>query len=281
MGAGPDPRLVHDSPRPEQLAAVMPESQPNEDRRQHARDLLGQLSVLTDDDPAREKIREELVILQMPLVRHLATRFRDRGEPLDDLIQVGTIGLINAIDRFDTSRDVEFSTFATPTILGEIKRHFRDRGWAIRVPRRLQEMRKSISTATETLTQSLGREPTVEDLAEHLGLGVEDILEGLESGLAYSTVPLDPLIDPDDESFGLAARLGSADPELAHVEERAVLAPHLAQLPERERLILKYRFVDGLTQMEIAESVGISQMHVSRVLTRTLAQLRNQLVANG
>lgn len=245
--------------------------------RAEARELLARLSETPAGDPAREVIRNELVVLQMPLVHHLAGRFRDRGEPLDDLVQVATIGLINAIDRFDVSRDVEFSTFATPTILGEIKRHFRDRGWAIRVPRRLQEMRQSIRVATESLTQELGREPTIEDLADHLGVGTEDVLEGMESGMAYSTIPLDPLIEPDDDSIGLAAQLGANDPGLHLVEERATLAPALARLPERERTILKYRFVDGLTQTQIAEKVGLSQMHVSRVLTRTLAQLRRHL----
>jgi len=244
------------------------------------RDLLRELSSIkgtAENDVRREEIREQLVLLQMPLVHHLAGRFRDRGEPLDDLVQVATIGLINSIDRFDVERGVEFSTFATPTILGEIKRHFRDRGWAIRVPRRLQEMRQSLNVATESLTHSLGRTPTVEELAEHLGLGVEDVLEGMESSQAYSTVPLDPLAPPDSDSVGLAARLGAADPEMNLVEQRAMLAPALAELPERERSILRYRFVDGLTQTEIADQIGISQMHVSRLLTRTLAQLRRHL----
>jgi len=248
-----------------------------EERRHRVRGLLEQLATMDEQDPRRDGVRDELVVLQLPLVHHLAGRFRDRGESMDDLVQVGTIGLINSIDRFDVTREVEFSTFATPTILGEIKRHFRDRGWSIRVPRRLQELRKTILTETEQLTHALGREPTVEDLALSMGLGVEDVLEGMESGLAYSTVSLDPLIEPDDDSTGLAARIGAADPNMALVEERAVLAPALAQLPERERIILKHRFADGLTQTEIAERVGISQMHVSRVIARTLSRLRHQL----
>lgn len=256
----------------------MPDPSSVEAHRERVRELLGTLSTLTQDDPEREHVREELVVLQMPLVQHLAGRFRDRGEPLEDLVQVATIGLLNSIDRFDVERGVEFSTFATPTILGEIKRHFRDRGWAIRVPRRLQEMRQSLTQATEALTHELGRTPNVEELAERLGLGVEDVLEGMESGQAYSTVPLDPLIEPGDDSVGLAARLGALDPDMGLVENRAVLAPVLAELPERERAILRYRFVDGLTQTEIADKLGISQMHVSRILTRTLAQLQRRLV---
>ncbi|HVQ87874.1 MAG TPA: SigB/SigF/SigG family RNA polymerase sigma factor [Actinomycetes bacterium] len=249
------------------------------DQREEVRELLTSLASPDTPEIERAVIRDRLVLLQMPLVHHLAGRFRDRGEPIEDLVQVATIGLINSVDRFEMDRGVEFSTFATPTILGEIKRHFRDRGWAIRVPRRLQEMRQSLSQATEALTHELGRAPSVAEIAERLGLGAEDVLEGMESAQAYSTVPLDPLVELGDDTMGLAARLGSMDPEMGLVEDRAVLAPILAELPDRERAILRYRFVDGLTQTEIAERIGISQMHVSRTLTRTLAQLRRRLVA--
>jgi RNA polymerase sigma-B factor len=252
-------------------------SETTERRRQRVRELLERLAALPHGDPTRDAVREQLVAEQLPLVHHLAGRFRDRGESMDDLVQVGSIGLLNAIDRFDLSREVEFSTFATPTILGEIKRHFRDRGWAIRVPRRLQELRKTILTESEELTHALGRDPTAQEVADKLGLGLEDILEAMESGLAYSTVSIDPLVEPSDDSLGLAARIGAADPNMALVEERAVLAPALAQLPERDRAILTFRFAEGLTQTQIADRVGISQMHVSRIITRTLAQLRAQL----
>src|SRR5206468_1930249 len=159
--------------------------------RAYARGLFGQLAKLDDADPQHQRVRDELVEMHLPLVEYLARRFRDRGEPLDDLIQVATIGLIKSVDRFDSDRGVEFSTYATPTIVGELKRHFRDRGWAIRVPRRLQELRLSLATVTGDLTQELGRAPTIGELSGKLGVREEEVLEGLESANAYSTLSLD------------------------------------------------------------------------------------------
>ncbi len=228
-------------------------------------------------DPQRADARAQLVELHLPLVEHLARRFRDRGEPLDDLVQVGTIGLIKAVDRFDVERGVEFSTYATPTIIGEIKRHFRDKGWSVRVPRRLQEMRQNISVATQELGQQLGRSPTVAELAGRLGCSEEDVLEGLESANAYSTVSLDSGPEGDDAPSMLDV-LGSEDDALDGVEYRESLRPLLAALPPRERTILVLRFFRGMTQSQIAAQVGISQMHVSRLLARTLAQLREGLL---
>jgi RNA polymerase sigma-B factor len=236
------------------------------------------LASLAEGSAERAELRDALVELHLPLVEHLARRFRNRGEPLDDLIQVATIGLIKSVDRFDPERGVEFSTYATPTIVGEIKRHFRDKGWAVRVPRRLQELRLSLTAATADLSQRQGRAPTVHELAEHLGLSDEDVLEGLESANAYSTLSLDAPDQGDDDAPAVADSLGSEDEGLDGVEYRESLKPLLAQLPPREKKILLLRFFGNMTQSQIAEQVGISQMHVSRLLARTLAQLREGLL---
>jgi RNA polymerase sigma-B factor len=228
-------------------------------------------------DAARTSARDSLVHLHLPLVEHCARRFRNRGEPLEDLVQVGTIGLIKSIDRFDSDRGVEFSTYATPTIIGEIKRHFRDKGWAIRVPRRLQELRMQIGSATAELTQSLGRSPTPRELAEAIGCTVEEIVEGIESSNAYSTLSLDASDDGED---GAATRLdafGVDDEGLEHVEIRESIKPLLDRLEPREKKILLLRFFKNMTQSQIAEEIGVSQMHVSRLLNRTLEQLRTSL----
>ncbi|GAA5010072.1 hypothetical protein GCM10025734_53660 [Kitasatospora paranensis] len=245
--------------------------------REAARALFVRLSQLPEGSTERVEIRNQLVRMHIPLVEHLARRFRNRGEPLDDLTQVATIGLIKSVDRFDHERGVEFSTYATPTIVGEIKRHFRDKGWAVRVPRRLQELRLSLTTATSELSQRHGRSPTVHELAEHLGISEEDVLEGLESANAYSTLSLD-VPDSDDESPAVADTLGATDEALEGVEYRESLKPLLAQLPPREQKILVLRFFRNMTQSQIAAEVGISQMHVSRLLARTLAQLREKLL---
>jgi len=245
--------------------------------REAARALFVQLAALEKDSPERVELRNQLVRMHIPLVEHLARRFRNRGEPLDDLTQVATIGLIKSVDRFDVDRGVEFSTYATPTIVGEIKRHFRDKGWAVRVPRRLQELRLSLTTATGELSQQHGRSPTVHELAERLGITEEEVLEGLESANAYSTLSLD-VPDTDDESPAVADTLGAEDDALEGVEYRESLKPLLAQLPQREQRILVLRFFRNMTQSQIASEVGISQMHVSRLLARTLAQLRDKLL---
>ncbi len=245
-------------------------------QRVRERELISVLASTSTEEPAHARARDELVTMHLPLVQFLARRFRDRGEPLDDLIQVGTIGLIKAVDRFDPDRGVELSTYATPTIVGEIKRHFRDKGWAIRVPRRLQELRMSIGQATAELSQSSGRAPTVSELATHLGITEDEVIEGLEGALAYSTTSLDSPVGGghDDDAPVLADTLGSDVDDFAAVEYRESLRPLLAALPPREKRILVLRFFHGMTQSQIAEEIGISQMHVSRLLSRTLAQLR-------
>lgn len=245
--------------------------------RSGARAMFIELRELTDGSPEYADLRNKLVRMHLPLVEHLARRFRNRGEPLDDLTQVATIGLIKSVDRFDPERGVEFSTYATPTVVGEIKRHFRDKGWAVRVPRRLQELRLALTTATAELSQLHGRSPTVHELAEKLGISEEEVLEGLESANAYSTLSLD-VPDTDDESPAVADTLGAEDEALEGVEYRESLKPLLEDLPPREKRILLLRFFGNMTQSQIAQEVGISQMHVSRLLARTLAQLREKLL---
>lgn len=245
--------------------------------RSGARALFVELRGLPEGSPEKAELRNRLVRMHLPLVEHLARRFRNRGEPLDDLTQVATIGLIKSVDRFDPERGVEFSTYATPTVVGEIKRHFRDKGWAVRVPRRLQELRLSLTTATAELSQQHGRSPTVHELAERLGISEEEVLEGLESANAYSTLSLD-VPDTDDESPAVADTLGAEDEALEGVEYRESLKPLLEDLPPREKRILLLRFFGNMTQSQIAQEVGISQMHVSRLLARTLASLREKLL---
>jgi len=225
----------------------------------------------------RARARDDLVRLHLPLVEHCARRFRNRGEPFEDLVQVGTIGLIKSIDRFETERGVEFSTYATPTIIGEIKRHFRDKGWTIRVPRRLQELRMQISTATTALTQELSRAPTPTELAGRIGCPVEDVIEGIESSNAYTTLSLDAGDSSDGGAFTMLDTMGVDDAGLEHVELRESIRPLLERLPPREKNILMLRFFRNMTQSQIAAEVGVSQMHVSRLLARTLDHLREAL----
>ena len=228
-------------------------------------------------DEDRRQAREDLVRLHLPLVEHLTRRFLNRGEPYDDLVQVGTIGLIKAIDRFDSDRGVEFSTYATPTIVGEIKRHFRDKGWAIRVPRRLQELRAAISSASAELTQEIGRSPTVAEIARKIGVTEEEVIEGLESANAYATLSLDAGDSSEDGTLSMLSSMGEDDEALEHVENRESIKPLLEELDPREKHILTLRFFRGMTQSQIAAEIGVSQMHVSRLLTRTLNHLRDRL----
>ena len=259
--------------------AARPRDHSTPDRTQ-ARELFERLAALPADSPERAKIRSTLVELHLPLVEYLARRFRNRGEWLDDLTQVATIGLIKSIDRFDLERGVEFSTYATPTIVGEIKRHFRDKGWAVRVPRRLQELKLSLTKAIGDLAQREGRAPTVSELAAHLQMSEEEVLEGLESANAYSTVSLDAPDSGDEDAPAVADSLGMIDDALEGVEYRESLKPLLERLPPREKRILLLRFFGNMTQSQIAAELGISQMHVSRLLARTLAQLREGLTTD-
>ena len=220
--------------------------------------------------------REELVQRHLPLVRSLARRYAGRGEPLDDIEQVGAIGLIKAIDRFELDREVSLATYATPNVVGEIKRHFRDKGWAIRVPRALQELNAKMSATIDRLTSKLGRSPSIAEIAESLDATPEEVLEAIEVGSAYTTLSLSGGPGGDDEADPLEA-IGEEDEEFERTEDRAALAPALAHLPQRERDILRMRFEDGLPQTHIAERVGLSQMHVSRLIRKSLAAIRDEL----
>ena len=247
-------------------------------------------SVLDDDRPLDERfveyqrtgdrrLRDELVESHLPLARFLARRFDHRGESADDLLQVALLGLLKAVDRFEPERGLQFSTFATPTILGELKRHFRDKGWAVRVPRRMQELHLQLANAVATLTQEWGRSPTPADVAVRLGVSEEDVLEAMEAGGLYRLTSLDgSAAGDDDDGTDLTSMIGDDDPEFERVEQRSQLYGLLGTLPERERAIVYLRFFDGLTQSEIATRVGISQMHVSRLLARSVEHLRSQVL---
>ncbi|MEY2773039.1 MAG: hypothetical protein RJB51_460, partial [Actinomycetota bacterium] len=246
------------------------------DLRSADREMFEQLAALEAGTSEHEALRAALIERHLPLVTFMARKFADRGEPLDDLIQVGTIGLIKAIDRFEISKGFEFSTFATPTIVGEIKRHFRDKTWAVRVPRRLQELGASVTKATTELTQKLDRSPTPKEIAKHLGITVDDVAEALESNAAYSTVSLDVT---SETSTSIGETFGALDEALEGVEYRESLKPLLSQLDDREKRILQMRFFDNLSQSQIATELGISQMHVSRILNKVLTHLREGLIS--
>jgi RNA polymerase sigma-B factor len=224
------------------------------------------------------KAREQLIEQYMSLVRSLARRYSYRGEQLEDLVQIGAIGLIKAIDRFDLERGVELTTYATPNIIGEIKRHFRDKGWSVRVPRGLQELNVQLSRLVEQLTVQLARSPTIPELAKAAGVEEEQVLEALESGRAYTSLSLSVGGGGgDDDDLDPLESLGTEEHQYEVSEDRAVLAPGFKALDERERKILQLRFFDGLTQSQIAQQVGISQMHVSRLIRRSLEKIRETI----
>jgi RNA polymerase sigma-B factor len=220
-------------------------------------------------DPAA---REELITANLGLAQQLARRFLHRGEPLDDLVQVASVALVKSVDRFDPGRGVDFAAFATRTIIGELKRHFRDKGWAVRASRRVQELYLELGHATAALSQELGRSPTVRELAEATDSTEEAVIEAIEAGQGYRAASIDA---SESEEDPLSARLGEHDGNFDSVENRVLLGPALATLPPREQAILRMRFVDGLTQSEIAAAVGVSQMHVSRLLSSSLQKLRD------
>ena len=224
-----------------------------------------------------EEARDQLIVSHLNLVRFLASKFKNRGEPLDDLVQVGTIGLIKAIDRFDPERGLEFTTYATPTILGEIKRHFRDKGWSIRVPRRLQELSAKVNQATDELTVELQRSPSVEEIAAKLGVGAEEILEAMESSVSLEAGGS----SEDDEAPALIDRLGSVDEDLDASDDRMVIDDAIRDFSPREQEIVRMRFIDGLTQVEIAKRLGVSQVQVSRLLRRTLRKIQDKIDPEG
>src|SRR4051794_38362854 len=218
--------------------------------------------------------RDELIERFMPLARQLARRYQRANEPLDDLVQVASVGLVKAVDRFDVRRGVAFSSYAVPTILGELKRHFRDAGWAIHVPRGIQERAMQVDRAVKDLSGRLGRSPSVDEVAEHVDASVEEVLSAMEAGQAYEAVSLDAQRSNDDESDTFADSIGGEDERFELVEYEAAIAPTLRALPKRDQLVLHLRFIDDLTQSQIAERIGVSQMQVSRLIRRALARLR-------
>ncbi|HWI70902.1 MAG TPA: SigB/SigF/SigG family RNA polymerase sigma factor [Baekduia sp.] len=218
--------------------------------------------------------RDEVAARMLPLARSLARRYANKGEPLDDLEQVACVGLIKAIDRFDLSRDVRFATYAVPTIAGELKRHFRDRGWMMRVPREVQELSGKIGVVRERLVHDLSRSPTVAELARATGADEDRVQEALAAAEAYRTLSLD---QPFQDGTGPLEAIGDDDLGFERAEARAMLADGLGELAPREREIVRLRYYEGLTQREIAEHIGISQMHVSRLIRRTVQQLRDRI----
>ena len=228
-----------------------------------------------------EAARDELIMSHLNLVRFLASKFKNRGEPLDDLVQVGTIGLTKAIDRFDPDRGLEFTTYATPTVMGEIKRHFRDKGWSVRVPRRLQELSAKVNQATDELTKQLQRSPSTEEVAKRLGVSVDEVLEAMESSGAYSSVPLEGGGSDDDDSPSVIDHYATVDQDLAASDDRMVIEDTIAGFSPREQEVIRMRFRDGLTQVEIAKRLGISQVQVSRLLRRTLKKVQEKIDPEG
>jgi RNA polymerase sigma-B factor len=242
-------------------------SEPSE--RAEVREKFAELASTGD-----RRLRDELVEAHIGLAEYLARRFSNRGEPLDDLVQVALIGLVKAVNRFDPNRGVEFSTYATHTIAGELKRHFRDKGWAVRAPRRMQELYLRLTQVVSSLGQQLGRSPTIAELAAETQVSEEEVLEALEAGQAYRFASLDVPKGGSEDGDTIGEGLGEDDPDLANAESRVVLSPLMAKLAPRQRQIIRLRFFEGLTQSEIASRLGISQMHVSRLLARSVAELR-------
>ncbi|GAA3064841.1 RNA polymerase, sigma 28 subunit, SigD/FliA/WhiG [Actinokineospora globicatena] len=240
----------------------------------HLNPVLEEFAALPPTSTRRAKLRSELVTAFLPLAQHVARRFANRGEPYDDLLQVATVGLINAIDRFDPTRGSDFMSFAVPTVMGEVRRHFRDTSWSMRVPRRLKELHLSLAGATAEMSQHLGRAPTPRELAERLDLPVEDVYAGLQASAVYRSRSLDEIIGVDESTGSVGDRIGVEDRGMADVEYHETLKPLLARLPDRERKILLLRFYGNQTQTQIADQVGLSQMHVSRLLAKTLSALR-------
>src|SRR5690349_3936068 len=262
----------------EQLDAVeVSSTRTNRETDAAAKSLLTLMADLPAG-PDRERVRARLIELYIPLAEYLARRFRNRGEQLDDLIQVANLGLIKSVDGYHADRGAAFTSYAIPMIVGELKRHFRDKGWDVRVPRRLQELRLEITKVSGDLAQQLGRSPTVTDIARHLGASEDEVIEGLESGHAYRALSLQAPVQGDEPTTELSDLLGDLDPDMEHVEDREALRPLIARLPQREQRIIAMRFFGNMTQSQIAAELGISQMHVSRLLSHSLRVLRAGLL---
>ncbi|MFD8762961.1 RNA polymerase sigma factor SigF [Streptomyces mirabilis] len=263
--------MAHERVTPEQ---VTPERRRGADTRALTQLLFGQLKTLEPGTTEHDRVRGALIEANLPLVRYAAARFRSRNEPMEDVVQVGTIGLINAIDRFDPDRGVQFPTFAMPTVVGEIKRYFRDNVRTVHVPRRLHELWVQVNSATEDLTTAFGRSPSTAEIAERLRITEEEVLSCIEAGRSYHATSLEAAQEGDGLP-GLLDRLGYEDPALDGVEHRDLVRHLLVQLPEREQRILLLRYYSNLTQSQISAELGVSQMHVSRLLARSFARLRS------
>lgn len=252
-----------------------------EEARSLSRVMFARLRELDEGTPEYQYVRNTLIELNLTLVRYAARRFQSRSAQLEDIMQVGTIGLIKAVDRFDVERGVEFTSFALPTIIGEVKRFFRDTSWAAHVPRRLQEARIDIARASEALGKRLDREPTATEIAEELNVTAAEVVEAqTATDNAYTASSLDAVTVDDDAEGSLAAHVGEADPGMERVDDLVSLKPLIDGLGERDRTILSLRFGAELTQAEIADRIGVSQMHVCRLLKRILGDLRDGLLAD-
>ncbi len=241
------------------------------------RDMFRELAELEEGSAPFQRQRDRIVQRCLPLADHIARRFDGRGEPRDDLVQVARVGLVNAVIRFDVNAGSDFVSFAVPTIMGEVRRHFRDNSWSVKVPRRLKELHLRLGAATAELSQRLGRAPTPTELAAELEMDRDEVVEGLVAGSSYNTLSIDSGGSGSEDAPAIADTLGDVDLTLDQIENRESLRPLLAALPERERTVLVLRFFESMTQTQIAERVGISQMHVSRLLAKSLARLRDQL----
>ena len=241
--------------------------------------MFRELQGMPQDSAKFSRQRDRIVERCLPLADHIARRFDGRGEPRDDLVQVARVGLVNAVIRFDVDAGSDFVSFAVPTIMGEVRRHFRDNSWSVKVPRRLKELHLRLGAATAELSQRLGRAPTATELAAELGMDRDEVVEGLVAGSSYNTLSIDSggSGSGSEDAPAIADTLGDVDTGLDQIENREALRPLLEALPERERTVLLLRFFESLTQTQIAERVGISQMHVSRLLAKSLARLRDQL----
>ncbi|MEU7768659.1 RNA polymerase sigma factor SigF [Nocardia sp. NPDC049190] len=261
-------------------------SEPNPRRRSGRGDsydniepLFAELAALAEDDSTREAVRAELIDRCLPLAEHIARKFSGRGESFEDLLQIARVGMIAAVDRFDPEHGATFLSFAVPTIMGEVRRHFRDYAWSVRVPRRLKEIQSTIAPTVEILSQRLGRMPRAREIAEELGADLNEVTQALIARNAYQTSSIDAAPDVDDTGSGgssLLDTLGAEDPDFGTVENYMAVKPLLAALPEREKQVLVMRFFDSMSQEQIAQRIGCSQMQVSRILSRTLKSLREQ-----
>ncbi|MDT7589513.1 MAG: polymerase sigma-B factor [Pseudonocardiales bacterium] len=276
--SGGTPPPPPSDPSAKASAGAVPVPDPRDAEYAHLVPLLHEHAALAADEPRRGALRDRLITGYLPVAQHLARRFVHRGVPLEDLVQVATLGLINAVDRFDPAFGREFLAYAIPTIQGELRRYFRDHSWSMRVPRRLKDLHVSINRVTEELAQGLGRAPRPSEIASRLGISLDEVLEGLEATASYASQSLDEVLTEGEDKATLANLLGTNDTGLELVEVHHTLGPLLETLPARERTILVLRFFENMTQSKIAAQLGISQMHVSRLLTQTLATLRERVL---